>query len=227
MTPRARSDARRREGGLPVAAQSCAPGRHRPSGARPCHPHGIEPTPRAKAACHTTNPPQGCQPTLRPPRDEQNLAFATLSDDTLRREYVASLTTWRSDDGAFDGRPVSQNFPASEPNPAASGSVGRRFVRRFVRQVSVWAGPDDEATAIFVDEAKCIGCRNCAQARRGRTAPRTAGSAREPARWGRRPVRLCPCLSASVRRRPGSPRHLLHGRRLRPRPSLHAVGRLR
>lgn len=100
-------------------------------------------------------------PTAEPLAVLLNSAYATLSDDSVRAAYQKTVELARRafvGGSQFDGRPVSE-----------------------------WAGPRDEARAIFVDESTCIGCKSCVL-----HAPNTfemvedfnAGRARCVRQWG-------------------------------------------
>lgn len=60
-----------------------------------------------------------------------NAAYAMLSDPRMRSEYTEAVRTFRSEMGAFDGKPVS-----------------------------TWEG-GSQTLAVFVDETTCIGCQQC------------------------------------------------------------------
>ena len=100
-------------------------------------------------------------PTAEPLAVLLNSAYATLSDVSVRAAYQKTVELARRafvGGSQFDGRPVSE-----------------------------WAGPRDEARAIFVDESTCIGCKSCVL-----HAPNTfemvedfnAGRARCVRQWG-------------------------------------------
>eukprot|EP00746_Dinoflagellata_sp_MGD_P001458 gnl/MRDRNA2_/MRDRNA2_102741_c0_seq1.p1 gnl/MRDRNA2_/MRDRNA2_102741_c0~~gnl/MRDRNA2_/MRDRNA2_102741_c0_seq1.p1 ORF type:complete len:505 (-),score=99.94 gnl/MRDRNA2_/MRDRNA2_102741_c0_seq1:142-1656(-) len=85
-----------------------------------------------------------------------NIAYKTLMNDDQRAAYAEQVKYMKERmGGTFDGRPRS-----------------------------IWAGPEDETRAVFVDESVCIGCTLCNTWAPGAFTMGDGGRARCKVQWG-------------------------------------------